>query len=91
MVDRVSGSGLYQLVSTLKVWNGTGPSVLVGSNPITLQVNRLSSSSDGDGESVNLKNRFQVVIVGSGLFRSSMRDRWGAYLLLRLRYNLTKL
>ena len=42
---------------------------------ITLRVNGLSSSSsDGDGESANLKNRFQVVVVGSGLSRSSMRD-----------------
>ena len=78
MVNWVSGSGLYQLVSTLNPWNGTGPSVSVGSAPITLWVNGLSSSlSDGDGESVNLKNRFWVVIVGSGLSRSNMRDRWG--------------
>ena len=47
----------------------------MGSAPITLRVNRLSSSlSDGDRESVNLKNRFRVVVVGSGLSRSSIRD-----------------
>ena len=62
------------------------------SAPITLRVNGLSSSSsDGDGESANQKNRFQVVIVGLGLSRSNMQDQWGAYLLLRLQYNLTKL
>ena len=50
-----------------------GPSVLVGSALITLRVNGLSSSSsDEDGESANLKNRFRVVIVGSGLSRSNM-------------------
>ena len=60
-----------------------GPSVSVGSALITLRVNGLSSSSsDGDGESANLKNRFWVVVVGPGLSCSSMRDRWGAYLLL---------
>ena len=64
----------------------------MGSALITLRVNGLSSSSsDGDRESVNLKNCFRVVVVGSGLSRSGMRDRWGAYLLLRLQYNLTKL
>ena len=78
MVDWVSGSGLYQLISMLNPWNGTGPSDSVGSAPITLRVNGLSSSSsDGDGESVNLKNHFWVVVVGSGLSRSSMRDQWG--------------
>ena len=57
----------------LNPWNGTGPSVLVGSAPITLRVNGLSSSSsDGDGESANLKNCLQVVVVGSGLSCSSM-------------------
>ena len=76
MVDWVSGSGLYQLVSTLNPWNGTGPSDSVRSAPITLWVNGLSSSSsDGDGESANLKNHFLVVVVGSGLSRNSMRDR----------------
>ena len=45
----------------------------MGFAPITLRVNGLSSSSsDGDGESVNLKNCFQVVVVGSGLSCSSM-------------------
>ena len=69
-----------------------GPSVSVGSAPITLRVNGLSSSSsDGDGESANLKNCLRVVVVGSGLSRSNMQDRWGVYLLLQLRYNLTKL
>ena len=64
----------------------------MGSASITLQVNGLSSSSsDGDGESANLKNHFWVVVVGSGLSRSNMQDQWGAYLLLRLQYNLTKL
>ena len=55
-----------------------GPSDSVGSAPITLQVNRLSSSSssEGDGESANLKNHLGVVVVGSGLSRSRMRDRW---------------
>ena len=62
----------------LNPWNGTGPSDLVGSAPITLRVNGLSSSSsDGDGESANLKNRFLVVVVGSGLSRNRMRDWWG--------------
>ena len=75
MVDWISGSGLYQLVSTLNPWNGTGPSDSVGSVLITLWVNRLSSSSsDRDRESVNLKNRFLVVVVGSGLSCSNMRD-----------------
>ena len=60
-----------------------GPSDSVGLAPITLRVNGLSSSSlDGDRESANLKNCFQVVVVGSGLSRSNMRDRWGVYLLL---------
>ena len=50
-----------------------GPSVSVGSAPITLRVNGLSSSSsDGDGESANLKNCLRVVVVGSGLSRSNM-------------------
>ena len=61
------GSGLYQLVSMLNPWNGTGPSDSVGSAPITLLVNRLSSSSSGDGELANLKNRLGVVVVGSGV------------------------
>ena len=59
----------------LNPWNGTGPSDLVGSALITLQVNGLSSSSEGDGESANLKNHLGVVMVGSGLSRNSMRDR----------------
>ena len=86
MVVWVLGSGLYQFVSTLNPWNGTGPSDSVGSAPITLRVNGLSSSSssEGDRESANLKNRLRVVVVGSGLSRNSMRDRWGAYLLLQL-------
>ena len=68
----------------LNAWNGMGPSVLVGLAPITLRVNGLSSSSDGDGESANLKNCLCVVVVGSGLSRSNMQNQWGAYLLLRL-------
>ena len=60
-----------------------GPSDSVGLAPITLWVNGLSSSSsDGDRESANLKNRFRVVIVGLGLSCSNMQDRWGVYLLL---------
>ena len=59
----------------LNPWNGTGPSDLVGSALITLQVNGLSSSSEGEGESANLKNHLGVVMVGSGLSRNSMRDR----------------
>ena len=52
----------------LNPWNGTGPSDSVGSAPIMLRVNRLSSSSsEGDGESANLKNRLGVVVVGSGI------------------------
>ena len=52
----------------LNPWNGTGPSDSVGSAPITLLVNGLSSSSsEGDGELVNLKNRLGVVVVGSGV------------------------
>ena len=51
----------------LNPWNGIGPSDSVGSAPITLQVNRLSSSSSGDGESVNLKNRLGVVVMGLGV------------------------
>ena len=62
------GSGLYQLVSMLNPWNGTSPSDSVGSAPITLRVNGLSSSSsEGDGESANLKNHLGVVMVGSGV------------------------
>ena len=50
-----------------------GPSDSVGSALITLWVNRLSSSSsDGDGESANLKNHFLVAVVGLGLSRSRM-------------------
>ena len=76
MVNWVSGSGLYQLVSMLNPWNGTGPSDSVGSAPITLRVNGLSSSSsEGDGESANLKNCLHVVVVGLELSRNSMRDR----------------
>ena len=64
----MSGSGLYQLVSMLNPWNGTGPSDSVGSAPIMLQVNGLSSSSSsGDGELANLKNHLGVVMVGSGV------------------------
>ena len=60
----------------LNPWNGTGPSDSVGSAPITLQVNWLSSSSsEGEGESANLKNCLGVVMVGSGLSHNSMRDR----------------
>ena len=52
----------------LNPWNGTGPSDSVGSAPIMLRVNGLSSSSlEGDGESANLKNRLGVVVVGSGI------------------------
>ena len=57
-VDCVLGSGQYQFDSMLNTWNGTGASGSVGSVPIKLQVNGLvSSSSDGDGESANRKNR----------------------------------
>ena len=59
----------------LNPWNGTGPSDSVGSAPIMLQVNGLSSSSsEGDRESANLKNRLGVVVVGSGLSHNSMQD-----------------
>ena len=78
MVDWISGSGLYQFTSTLNPWNSTGPSDSVGSAPITLCVNKLSSSSEGDGESANLKNHLGIVMVGSGLSRSRMRDQKGA-------------
>ena len=57
-----------------------GPSDLVDLALITLQVNGFSSSSsssEGDRESANLKNRLHVVVVGSGLSRNRMRDRWG--------------
>ena len=48
----------------------------MGSAPITLQVNGLSSSSsDGDGELTNLKNCFYVAVLVSGLSRSNMRDQ----------------
>ena len=48
----------------------------MGSAPMKLQVNGWSSSSsDGDGESANLKNHFCVVVLVSGLSRSSMQDR----------------
>ena len=91
-VDCVLGSGRYQFDSTLNAWNGTGAFGSVGSVPIKLCINGLvSSSSDGDGESVNQKNCFQVVVLVSGLSRSNMRDRWGVYLLLQLRYNHTEL
>ena len=60
----------------LNPWNGTGPSDSVGSAPITLRVNGFSSSSEGDRESANLKNRLGVVVVGSRLSRNKMRDRW---------------
>ena len=75
-VDCVSSSGWYQFDSMLNAWNGTGASGLVGLVPIKLRVNGLvSSSSDGDGESVNQKNCFRVVILVSGLSRSNMRDQ----------------
>ena len=78
-VDCVSGSGQYQLVSTLNVWNGTGGSGSVGSAPIKLRVNgSVSSSSDGDGESANQKNRFHVVVLILGLSHNNMRDQWGS-------------
>ena len=48
----------------------------MGSALITLRVNGLSSSSsDGYGESANLKNRFHVVVVVLRLSCSDMRDR----------------
>ena len=44
----------------------------MGSAPITLWVNGLSSSSsDGDGESANLKNHFRVVVLVLGLSHSN--------------------
>ena len=71
-----AGSGRYQFASTLNIWNGTSASGSVGSVLIKLQVNGLvSSSSDRDGELANQKNRFQVVVLVSGLSHSDMRDR----------------
>ena len=78
-MDCVSGSGQYQLDSMLNPWNGTGPSVSVGSAPIKLRDNGFVSSSsdgDGDGDSAKRKNLLCVVVVVSGLSRSNMRDRW---------------
>ena len=76
-MDCVSGSGWYQLDSTLNPWNGTGPSVSVGSALIKLHDNGFVSSSsdgDGDGDSAKRKNLLCVVMVGLGLSRSNMRD-----------------
>ena len=73
--DCVLSSGQYQFDATLNAWNGTGASGSVGLVPIKLQVNGLvPSSSDGDGESVNQKNCFWVVVLVLGLSRSNMRD-----------------
>ena len=50
-----------------------GGSGSVGSAPIKLQVNGWSSSlSEGDRESANLKNRFHVVVLVSGLSHNDM-------------------
>ena len=77
-MDCVSGSGQYQLDSTLNPWNGTGPSVSVGSAPIKLCDNGFVSSSsdgDGDGDLAKRKNLLHIVMVGSGLSHSNMQDR----------------
>ena len=54
---------------------------MVGSAPIKLCDNGFVSSSsngDGDGDSVKQKNLLRIVVVGSDLSRSNMRDREGA-------------
>ena len=59
-------------------WNGTGPWVTVGSAPIKLQVNWLSSSlsdKDDGGDSAKRKDLLRVVVVVSNFSRSNMRDR----------------
>ena len=74
-MDCVSGSGRYQLDSTLNPWNDMGPLVLVGSALIKLRDNGfVSSSSDGDdgGDSAKRKNLLRIVVVGSGLSHSNM-------------------
>ena len=52
-MDRVSGSSQYQLDSTLNPWNGTGPSVSVGSAPMKLRDN-------GNGDSAKRKNLLRI-------------------------------
>ena len=67
-MDRVSGSGRHQLDSTLNPWNGTGPSVSVGSAPMKLRDNGFVSSSsngDGDGDSAKQKNLLRIVVMDS--------------------------
>ena len=66
-MDCVSGSGQYQLDSTLNPWNGTGPLVSVGSAPIKLCDNGfVSSSSDGDGDGDLAKQKNLLRIDGFG-------------------------
>ena len=75
MVDWVSGSGRYQLDLMLNPWNGTGPSVTVGSAPIKLRDNWLVSSSsdkDDDRDSAKRKDLLRVVVMVSSLSRNNM-------------------
>ena len=75
MVDCISGSGQYQLDLMLNPWNGTGPSVTVGSAPIKLRDNWLVSSSsdkDDDRDSAKRKDLLRVVVMVSSLSRNNM-------------------